>query len=295
MEIKRGIAVSPGVALGPALVLDTESFRIPQRLVSGEFLAEERERLREALKRAADEARANQAAISEKLGRQYGAIFEAHVHLIEDSALASEIEDLILQQRFAAEYAVSRVMRKHAKTLESIDHGHLATRAVDLFDIEKLILRNLLGYRREQLQHLKEPVIVLAHNLTPSETAVLDPQKVFAFATEAGGRASHTAIMAGALEIPAVVGLGPFTTDISGGDLVIVDGNHGVLILNPDEDTLDRYERSRASFGTFYTGLEELRDLPAETRDGIRIVLLGNIEFPNEAEHCRKHGAEGVG
>src|SRR5947209_3287678 len=127
-----------------------------------------------------------------------------------------------------------------AKALESIHRGNFATRAADLFDIEKRILHKLLGQRREQLQQLKEPVVVLAHDLTPSETAALDPTKVHAFATEAGGRASHTAIMAGALEIPAVVGLGKFTTDVSGGDLVIVDGNRGLLILNPDEETLLR-------------------------------------------------------
>jgi phosphoenolpyruvate-protein phosphotransferase (PTS system enzyme I) len=217
------------------------------------------------------------------------------VQLIEDPGLADEIEKLIENEEFAAEYAVSQVMRRHAKTLESIDHGHFAARAIDLFDIEKSILGNLLGHRREELQQLKEPVIVLAHDLTPSETAVLDPKKVFAFATEAGGRASHTAFMAGALEIPAVVGLGKFTTDISGGDLVIVDGNHGVIILNPDEETLARYERTRSSHITFENTLGALRDLPAETRDKVRVLLHGNIEFPQEAAHCVERGSDGVG
>jgi phosphotransferase system enzyme I (PtsI) len=186
-------------------------------------------------------------------------------------------------------------MRRHAKALESLNRSTFSTRAADLFDIEKRILRNLLGHRREQIQHLTEPVIVLAHDLTPSETAALDPSKVYAFATEAGGRASHTAIMAGALEIPAVVGLGKFIIDVSGGDQVIVDGNRGVLILNPDEETLERYERTRTSFRTFEHQLEELRALPAETRDGARIPLLGNIEFPQEASHCIDRGADGVG
>src|SRR5207302_2414847 len=141
---------------------------------------------------------------------------------------------------------------------------HFAARAIDLFDIEKAILRNLLGHRREQLQQLKEPVIVLSHDLTPSETAALDPHMVHAFATEAGGRASHTAIMAGALEIPAVVGLGRFLTDVSGGDLVIVDGNSGAVILNPDEPTRARYERARSSQPGFESRLGELRELPAQ-------------------------------
>src|SRR5206468_4933778 len=124
----------------------------------------------------------------------------------------------------------------------------------------------------ENLQQLKEPVVVLAHDLTPSETASLDPKMVHAFATEAGGRASHTAIMAGVLEIPAVVGLGKFVTDVSGGDEVIVDGNRGVLILNPDEDTRAHYEETRQTVGAFIRQLRELRDVPAETRDGTRIM-----------------------
>ncbi|HJT76122.1 MAG TPA: phosphoenolpyruvate--protein phosphotransferase [Gemmataceae bacterium] len=295
MEIKRGIPVSPGVAIGPALMLDTESFRIPQRFIERDGAEAEVGRLRAALAAAVAEARANQQAVADKLGSQYGAIFAAHALLMEDPALAREIEALIREQRHAAEYAVSRVMRRYAKALESIERGPFAARSADLFDIEKLILGNLLGQRKEQLRHLSQPVLVLAHDLTPSETAVLDRRMVHAFATEAGGRASHTAIMAGVLEIPAVVGLGKFVTDVSGGDLVIVDGNRGVLILNPDDETLERYERMRSSFRTFESRLEELRDLPAETRDGVRIPLLGNIEFPQEASHCLERGADGVG
>jgi phosphotransferase system enzyme I (PtsI) len=295
MEIKRGIAVSAGIAIGPALVLDTESFRIPQRFVDGDGLADEVKRLRQAIASAAQQARERQRAVSDKLGGQYGAIFEAHAILLDDPGLSREIENLIQDHGYAAEYAVSRVMRRHAKALESLDRGHFASRAADLFDIEKALLSNLLGNRREQLQQLKEAVIVLAHDLTPSETAVLDPHTVYAFATEAGGRASHTAIMAGALEIPAVVGLGKFVTDVSGGDLVIVDGNRGIVILNPDEETQERYERMRSSLRTFESRLGELRDLPAETPDGTRIQLLGNIEFPQEASHCLQRGADGVG
>jgi phosphotransferase system enzyme I (PtsI) len=295
MEIKRGIAVSPGVAIGPALVLDTEWFRIPQRTIDREQPTDEIQRLRQALAAAAREAMDNQQAVNAKLGQQYGAIFGAHARMIEDPTLRDEIESLIRDHGYAAEYAVSRVMRRYAKALESIESGYLATRAVDLFDIEKRILRHLLGQRREQLQHLSEPVIVLANDLTPSETAALDPHMVHAFATEAGGRASHTAIMAGVLEIPAVVGLGKFVIDVSGGDLVIVDGNRGIVVLDPDEETLERYERTRTSFRSFESQLGALRDLPAETRDGVRIPLLGNIEFPHEATHCLERGADGVG
>src|SRR3984893_4739902 len=158
MEIKRGIPVSPGVALGPALVVDTEGFRIPQRSIEKKQRKEEIARLREALKAAALEARANQEAISAKLGKQYGAIFGAHALLLQDAALVQEIEALIREQDHAAEYAVSRVMRRHVKAFESLRQSQFSTRAVDLIDIEKAILRNLLGGRGEPLNQLKEPV-----------------------------------------------------------------------------------------------------------------------------------------
>lgn len=295
MEIKRGIPVSPGVVIGPALVVDTEGYRIPQRFVERKHREPEIERLQQALKGAAREARQNQEAISAKLGDKYGAIFAAHAMLMEDPDLVQEIEGLIRDKNHAAEYAVSRVIRRHAKTLEGLASGQFSTRSADLFDIEKTILRNLLGSRSEPLQHLKHAVVVLAHDLSPSETATLDPNMVHAFATEAGGRTSHTAIMAGVLEIPAVVGLGRFLTDVSGGDEVIVDGNRGVLILDPDEETQAHYEKVRKKFRSFEKKLVALRDLPAETKDGARVTLMGNIEFPQEAKHCLERGADGVG
>lgn len=295
METKRGIAVSPGVAIGPALVLDSEGFRIPQRFVPANQHAEEVDRLRQALAAAAREAKSSQETITAKIGAQYGAIFGAHSLMLNDPALASEIESLVIQHNFAAEYAVSQALRRTVKAFQSIQSGHLASRVADLYDLEKRILRHLLGQKREHLGHLSEPVIVLATDLTPSETAILDPHFVHAFATEAGGRASHTAIVAGVLEIPAVVGLGNFLTDVSGGDLVIVDGNRGLLIVNPDAETRQSYERTRASFRGLESKLNSLRDLPAVTKDDTKVSLLGNIEFPHESGHCLDRGAEGVG
>jgi phosphotransferase system enzyme I (PtsI) len=258
-------------------------------------VAEEVQRLRRALVHASAAAREQQQAINERLGKQYGAVFGAHATLIEDPALLREIETYIREQHFAAEYAVSRVIRRYAKALGSLDRGHLGTRTADLFDIEQVVLEHLLGQRREQLGNLQQPVVILAHDLTPSETASLDRRMVHAFATEAGGRASHTAIMAAGMEIPAVVGLGKFVTDVCGGDMIIVDGNRGVLILNPDEETLARYERMRSSFLKFENLLVALRDKPAETRDGVQVELLCNIEFPSEAAHVLNRGASGIG
>jgi phosphotransferase system enzyme I (PtsI) len=295
MEVKRGIAVSPGVAIGPALILDTEWFRLPQRYVDPHHCDAEIERLRIALDAAALEARERQETVSVKLGPQYGAIFGAQFLMLTDPSLLREVEALVRREHFAVEYAVSRVISRYAKALESIEGGHLATRTSDLFDVEKLILRNLLGQRREELANLTESVVVLAHDLSPSETAALDPQRVFAFATEAGGRASHTAIVAGVLEIPAVVGLGKFVTDVAGGDIVIVDGYQGLLISNPDEETLERYHQVQENARARESRLSELRYLPAQTRDGVRVLLHGNIEFPHEGQGCLERGADGVG
>lgn len=295
MEIKRGISVAPGVVIGPALVLDTEGVRIPRRFIGNDHQEKEVQRLQLALAAAAEEARGNNEAVAAKLGKQYGAIFTAHALLLEDPALVREIEALIREKGQAAEYAVSRVIRRYVKKLQSLNKGVFASRSSDFFDIEKSILRHLLGHKRELLQQLKEPVVVLAHDLTPSETAAIDTRMVHAFVTEAGGRASHTAIMAGVLGIPAVVGVGRFLTDVSGGDEVIVDGNRGLIILDPDEETRTQYEQTRKSFRTFESELDRLRDLPAETRDATRVHLYGNIEFPQEARQCVDRGANGVG
>src|SRR5690606_33970982 len=154
----------------------------------------------------------------------YGDIFAAHAGLIEDPALLKEIETLICQRGHAAEYAVSLVIRRQAKAVQSLEEGHFKSHASDLFDIEKMLLRHLLSKPRELLQHLKGPVVILAHDLTPSDTASIDPKMVYAFGPEAGGRACHPAIVAGVLGIPAVVGVGRFLTDVPGGDEVIVDG-----------------------------------------------------------------------
>ena len=161
--------------------------------------------------------------------------------MLQDARLRGELEEMIRQRHYSPEYAVSRMLRRYAQVFQRLESSYLAERANDIFDIEKRLLRHLLGRRREGIAHLTSPVLVLAHNLTPSETANLDRRFVRGFVTEMGGPGSHTAIVAEALEIPAVVGTGPFLTEVSGGDLVIIDGDKGLVILQPDEETLARY------------------------------------------------------
>ncbi len=202
---------------------------------------------------------------------------------------------MIRERHYSPEYAVSRALRRYAKVFQTIESSYLAERASDVIDIEKRLLRNLLGRRREELAHLISPVIVLAHNLTPSETANLNRAYVRGFATEIGGPGSHTAIVAEGLEIPAIVGIGTFLTDVSGGDLVIIDGDHGLVILQPDEETIAHYRYEAEQNKSRAAQLATLREVPAVTADGVRIELLGNIEFPHEVEHCLERGADGIG
>ena len=296
MQTFRGIPVSPGVAIGPALVLDADGARVPQRRVEPAQVEAEVGRLHAALAAAAFDATQTQRDITTRLGAKYGAVFGAHAVLFEDPAFLGELDSLIRTERFAAEYAVSRAVRDFVAMFESLGEGSfLAWRSADLYDIEKRILKHLLGPRPERLGHLREAVVVLARDLTPSETAALDRDKVFAFATEHGGRASHTAIMANAMEIPAVVGLGHFLNDVSSGDTVIVDGVEGVLVIDPDEATLIHHRKSRDTRLSRSGMWVNERNLQSMTKDGTHIALFGNIEFPEEATACTARGAGGVG
>lgn len=296
MDIKHGIAVSPGVAFGPAFVLDTERFRIPEKIIKKGSYPDEIARLRAGLSDAAASAREREQVVSTNLGREVGAIFLAHAMMLDDASLRQEMEAQIRDHGYSAEYAVSRVMRKRRKLLESLAaNSHFAARSNDLNDLEQQILSHLLGKRQEPLRNLSQPVVLLAHDLTPSETAGLDRKMILGFATEVGGKTSHTAIMAGVLEIPAVVGLGRFLDEVSGGDEIIIDGSKGDVVFDPDEAARDRYEHARRVFVRFEQGLSRLRDLPAVTRDGVEVQLFGNIEFPEETASCLDKGASGVG
>lgn len=295
MQRLQGIAVSPGIAIGEALVMDNEGFRIPRRFVARSAVDEELDRLSRAIESSRDEIARNRDTVSRELGKEYGAIFEAHLQMLLDRQLRSELDEMIGERHYSPEYAVSRVMRRFAKVFESLENSYLADRANDIIDIEKRLLRNLLGLRREELSHLTSPVLVLAHNLTPSETANLDRQFVKGFVTETGGPGSHAAIVACALEIPAVVGMGSFLTDVSGGDLIVIDGYRGEIILHPDEETIAHYRYQDEENRSLAVKLESLRDLPAETSDEVRIELFGSIEFPQEVQHGLDRGSDGIG
>ena len=291
----QGISVSPGVAMGEALVIDQEGFRIPQRFVMRNAVEDELQRLAAAIDAVGADIARKRDSITEQLGEKYGAIFSAHLQILHDDRLNAEFQRLIQEQHYSPEYSVSRTLKRYAKVFQNLDSTYHRERAQDIFDIERSLLHNLLGRKREELSHLRSPVVVLAHNLTPSETATLNPEFVLGFVTELGGALSHTAIVAKGLEIPAVVGIGEFLTDVTGGDLVIVDGDQGQVILQPDEETIARYRHEEEEHHAMLARLEELSSLPAETVDGTRVDLTANIEFPHEAAAALGRGADGIG
>ncbi len=295
MEIKKGIPVSPGYVVREAFVLDSEEVRIPQRFIGPSEVQSEIARFENALEAAKTEIEELRDQAAESVGPEYGAIFDFHKAILDDSRLRKEIETRIRNNKFTAEYAVSRALRKQAKSLGSVENPFFSQRVDDIYDIEKRVLRSLIGERREGIKNLEQEVVVIARDLTPSQTASLEKTRVVGFATDAGGRTSHTAIVARALGIPAVVGLGAITADVSGGDTVIVDGTNGLVIIGPDEHTLKKYKTLERGFKEFQEKLALLHHLPTETLDGHKLKLLANIEFPEEVDSALEAGADGVG
>lgn len=295
MQILQGIAVSPGVAIGEALVIDREGFRIPRRFVARNAVEHELGRWRRASTAVADELKQSRDHVAEQLGEHYGAIFSAQTQMLSDPVLVEKIESLIRGRHYSSEFAVSQTLKDFAKVFGALPSQFIAQRANDVLDIEKRLLGELLGCRHEVLTNLKSPAIVAAHNLTPGEAAQLDPEFVLGFVSEVGGPGGHTAIVAEAMEIPAVVGTGTFLADVTGGDIVIIDGDAGQVIVQPDDETLARYRRQAEQRRQAVSQLHSLSHLPAKTACGQLIQLMANIEFPREADAGIERGADGVG
>jgi len=291
----QGIPVSPGVAIGPALVLDGDGYRIPRTFISASDAAEEYARLREAVDHVSKRLEANRLETAKVAGEDTGDIFAAQLQMLHDPRLHAELGRRIRDENQSASYAVNRVLHNYAAAMRRIGNPMLADRAEDVLDIEKQLLLELGAVTRQQLTDLSEPVVVLSHNLTPSETANLDRRYVRGFCTEIGGPGGHTAIVAKGLELPAVVGIGSFLDTVGESDQVIVDGDRGRVIFNPDPETLASYQQRIEQRLSLNARLAELRDLPAETADGTRILLGANIEFPHETTACLERGADGIG
>ena len=295
MEIIKGIGVSPGVAISTAVVLDAEDLLIPRRHLDDDGVEPEVARLHAGTEKSVADLESLRGNLTESHGKEIGGIFGFHLGMLRDPALAKQLDAEIRTAKVTAEYAVSVVMRRLANQFLKMPDQYLSERVKDIYDIEKRLLRTLIGRQREDLAHLTRDVIVIANDLLPSQTAALDRAHVKGFACDVGGRTSHTAIVARAMGIPAVVGLGAITASVSGGDTVIIDGSRGMVIVNPDADQIAEHEEYDRRQTRFDKELAELVDLPAQTTDGHEVSLQANIEFPAEVDEALSRGATGIG
>jgi phosphoenolpyruvate-protein phosphotransferase (PTS system enzyme I) len=295
MEIKKGIGVSPGVVIHTAIVLDAEDLVIPKRHVADDQVPKEIQRFETAVKVSSADLMTLRDDVAKAHGKEIGGIFDFHLSILRDKTMVNSIIAEIKSQNTTAEYAVSVVSRKYAATFASMSDRYFSERVKDIYDIERRVLKNLIGQKHQDMTHLTEDVVVIAHELLPSQTAALDRVHVKGFATDVGGRTSHTAIVARAMGIPAVVGLGNLTSEVSGGDIVIIDGGRGVVIVNPDPDQLVEYRADAKKLIQLGTELATLADLPAQTTDGYQVSLQANIETPDDIPDALSRGAQGIG
>jgi phosphoenolpyruvate-protein phosphotransferase (PTS system enzyme I) len=295
MEIRKGIGVSPGVVISTAVVLDAEALVIPRRTVAPEEVPAENNRLGQAIAQTIVELTRLRDEISTRHGKEIGNIFDFHIGILKDKSILKQFSTEIVTQHTTAEYAVSVVMRRYANMFQQMSNTYLSERVKDIHDIEKSLLRALVDKKQEDLSTLQHDVIVIARDLLPSQTANLDKTHVKGFATDVGGRTSHTAIVARAMGIPAVVGLGNITNEVSGGDTIIIDGHNGVVIIDPDEEQLAEYRETERNRERLEIELATLTTLPAQTTDGYVVSVQANIEFAEEVDDAVTHGAEGVG
>jgi len=293
--IIKGLVASPGIVIGRVFLLEEEKFDIQKREIKPEEVKGEIARFKRALAVTKEEMDHTRQRVMKQLGKKHSRLFDAYLLILSDSMLRDDTTKIISEDRTNAEYALQIIIDRITKTFNMIDDEYLRERGRDILDVGMKILKNLLGQERRTLANIKSQVVVIARSLTPSDTIAMREENVIGFATDIGGRTSHTAIMAKSLEIPAVVGLKSVTRAVRPGDTIIIDGNQGLVIVNPDKLTIESYEREKKKYIQIEKELEKLKDLPAVTMDGHSIELTANIEVPEEITSVLGHGGSGIG
>jgi len=286
-----GIGVSPGVAIGKAFLLGVDELKAPPVKIPLHKVEDEIKGFRRALSQAKREL----ARLRDDSQGEVEGIFGAHLMMLEDPVFLREIEKEVREKRLSVAHIFGERIEEVISHLGGLEDEHFRGRVADIRDVGTRVMAHLLGTEREVLAYLQEEVIVVAHDLSPSDTAQMRKERVIGFVTELGGRTSHTAIMARSLEIPAVVGASRICGEVNPGDMLVVDGQTGRVILRPSPTTLKEYRQVKARLKRFEKTLSRLRDLPAVTPDGRRVELSANIEAPEEAEEIRRKGGYGTG
>ncbi|MDD3345193.1 MAG: phosphoenolpyruvate--protein phosphotransferase [Candidatus Omnitrophica bacterium] len=291
----KGIGAAGGISIGAAYKLGKEEFVVLPEKISWEDIPMQIQLFEEALIKTRREIIELQKRISADMGQDEAQIFDAHLLVLEDRMLIEEVISRLKKEQMNVAYIFSEVLKKYISVFLKIEDEYLKERIADISDVGKRILRNLLGKEKRGLEDLKEKAIIVSHDLSPSDTAAMHTKNVAAFVTDMGGKTSHTAIMAKSLEIPAVVGLEGITSKVNPGDILIVDGTTGTVIIEPDEETLKRYRQELLKLKDIAEKFSSVKELPAVTLDGRSILINANIEFPDEVSSVKMHGSQGIG
>jgi len=291
----HGTGVSPGIARGTVFVYRTEDAATPSRAIAEADIPGEIVRFETALLATRAQILELQQRIAESTGAKDASIFDAHLLVVEDRTLIDEVLRRLAADQMNVEHIFQAVAGRYAKTLSEIDDPYLRERALDIHDVTRRIVHNLMGTQARDLAGVTTPHILIAHNLAPSDTAQLNRALVLGFGTDVGSRTSHTAIMARSLNIPAIVGLHDASSQLATGDHVLLDGYNGLLVVNPSDQTLWEYGELEIKKTVVEEKLSELRETASTTRDGRHVILSANIELPDDMELVQQCGAEGVG
>ncbi|GAB7387600.1 phosphoenolpyruvate--protein phosphotransferase [Bacillaceae bacterium] len=292
-KVLEGIAASGGIAIAKAFLLAKKDFDVPRKRVDDP--AAETARFQDALQRSLAELEEIYEKTKRDLGEDKAQIFEAHMLVLQDPEYVNAVIGKIRNDKLNAEAALDEVSRQFVTMFEAMDNEYMRERAADIRDVTGRVLAHLLGVEYRSAAHLDEPVVLIAHDLTPSDTAQLDRRHVAGFATDIGGRTSHSAIMARSLEIPAVLGLKDVTAQVAPGMMVVVDGESGRIVIDPAPEELRRYEEKREALGKAKQKLQALVGEATRTADGRRVELAANIGTPADVEGALRNGAEGIG
>ncbi|MBI5440734.1 MAG: phosphoenolpyruvate--protein phosphotransferase [Deltaproteobacteria bacterium] len=291
----KGIAVSPGIVLGKAYLLDRKKVRPPEKIIDPEMVEAEVARFRAAIEESHRQLQELRAHYDQHNLGDYGYLVDVHLLMLGDRMIVHETERLVRESLYSPEWALWQVVQRIKKSFENLDDEYFRDRKNDVEHLGDRILANLAGHRHESIADIQGDVIVVAHDLSPMDTAQMDVQRVKGFVTDLGGRTSHTAILARSLNIPAVVGLETVTDAANGGDIIVVDGIAGIVVLNPSEPELAVFEERKQRYETYRRELESFAALPAVTRDGHKVRVAANIELLEEITSLRRYGAEGIG
>lgn len=292
---REGISAAPGIVIGTAFVLDHEKLSAPEETIQAQDTEKELVRFRDALEITKGELRQIKESLAAQIGDDHAKIFEAHLLILSDVTVIEETEAFIRDERRNAAWAFQSVLSKVVTSLRAIEDEYLADRSTDIVDVRRRVVRRLLGKRSRIVASPPEPSIIVAHELAPSETAQLNRKVILGYATDSGGRTSHTAILARSQGVAAVVGLETVSQEIETGDKLILDGNLGTVVVNPSHATVTMYRKEIRRFKKLEKQLLTLTGYPADTLDGRKFELVANIDLPEEVKSASNYGAEGIG